>query len=392
MISNKVKDNLSSSSLVRKMFEEGEALRKIYGSENVFDFSLGNPDPEPPLAVKETLKRLVQEDKPGLHSYMNNAGYSEVREKVADNINKETGRNLTYRHIVMTCGAGGALNVVFKTILNPDEEVIVFTPFFSEYRFYVDNHGGKLIEIPSLSETFEPDLNRLEGSINSKTKAIIINSPNNPTGVVYSEKVLKAMAEVLERKERELNTTIYLISDEPYNKLVYDNIVLPKVLNIFKNSIIVNSFSKSHSLPGGRIGYIAVNDQMDNVQLLMDGLTFCNRTLGYINAPGIYQKVISETLDEVVDKQIYEERRNILYNHLIKLGFSCIKPQGAFYIFPKSLIKNDIEFKDRALKHNLIIVPGSVFGVPGYFRLSYCVSLKTIEKSLSAFEALASEF
>lgn len=392
MISNKIAENLKNSSWIRAMFEEGEKLRKLYGADKVYDFSLGNPDPEPPKAVEDALKRLISDEKPGKHGYMNNAGYVDVRSKISEHLNKENGTTLTYEQIVMSCGAGGALNVVLKTILNPGEEVIVFSPYFVEYGFYIDNHGGKAVILPADTSTFEPDINALKNSITTKTKAIIINSPNNPTGVVYSEQKLKQIAEILDAKEKEFNSTIFVISDEPYTKIVYDKISVPKILRIFNNSIIVDSFSKSLSLPGERIGYIAANNKISDISLLMSGLIFSNRTLGFVNAPALFQKVIAESLDEVVDVSIYEERRNLLYNHITKLGFTCVKPQGAFYLFPKSPIEDDVEFKNRALTHNIIIVPGRGFGCPGYFRLSYCISLKTIENSLPAFEALAKEF
>ncbi|MDR3289335.1 MAG: pyridoxal phosphate-dependent aminotransferase [Peptococcaceae bacterium] len=392
MIAAKISENLKQSSLIRAMFEEGERMRRKVGAEYVYDFSLGNPDPEPPREFKDALKTLVLQDPPGLHAYMNNAGYPDVREKIAAQINAETGRKLTFQHIVMTCGAGGGLNVVLKTLLNPGEEVIVFTPYFGEYRFYIGNHGGRMVEVPSHLESFEPDLARLEKSITPQTKAVLINSPNNPTGVVYSEKILKEMAGILAKKEREFHSKICLLADEPYRKLVYDDVRLPQIFNIFPHAIVVNSFSKSQSLPGARIGYIAVSDQLEDAPALVDGLVFANRTLGFVNAPGLFQKATAMALDSVVDKGIYEERRNILYQHLIKLGFTCVKPQGAFYLFPKALIEDDMKFKDQALKHNLLIVPGRSFGCPGYFRLAYCVSLQTIERSLPAFEALAREF
>jgi len=392
MISIKTKENMKKSSLIRAMFEEGESLRMQYGAENVFDFSLGNPDREPPVSVLNSLQMIVAENKMGSHRYMNNAGYTDVREAVASGINQETGKKLSYKNIIMTCGAGGALNVVLKTILNPGEEVIVFSPFFGEYKFYIDNHGGKIVDLPTEHDTFEPDLNLLEKSINPSTKAVIVNSPNNPTGVVYTETLLKDMASILERKGREFSSKIYLISDEPYSKLVYDNVKLPKILNIYKDSFIVSSFSKSHSLPGERIGYIVVNDDMENSKEAIDGMAFSNRILGFVNAPALFQKVIARTMNDTVDLAIYEERRNILYNSLVKLGFSCIKPQGAFYLFPKSSIQDDMEFKNRALKHNIIIVPGSGFGCKGYFRLAYCTSMTTIINSLPAFEKLSKEF
>ncbi len=389
MISEKIANNVRNGSMIRAMFEEGEKLRKIHGNDKVFDFSLGNPDPEPPAAVREAIIKYASQ--PGIHKYMSNAGYDDSREKIADNINKKYELSLTKDHIIMTCGAAGGLNVVLKTILNPGEEVIVFAPYFVEYGFYADNHGGKIVECQTDND-FQPDPSALAKSITKNTKAIILNTPNNPTGVVYSEDILVKLSEVLEAKEKEYGITIYVISDEPYTKLLYDNCKLPSILKIFRNSIIVNSYSKSLSLPGERIGYIAINPSSNYVDELISGMIFCNRTLGYVNAPSLFQKVITETIDETVDVSIYEKRRDVLYNHLINLGFSCVKPQGAFYLFPKALIADDIEFKDRALKYNLLLVPGTNFGRPGYFRLAYCVDLKTIENSLPAFEALAKEF
>lgn len=391
MISSTVMENLKSASLIRIMFEEGEKLRKVYGKENIYDFSLGNPDPEPTQNLKTALKELVLEDKPGLHGYMSNAGFPEVRAKVAESINQDTAKTLTGENIIMTCGAGGALNVVLKTLLNPGEEVIVFTPYFGEYRFYIENYNGKMVELSTDLDTFEPDLQIFEKNITPLTKAVIINSPNNPTGVVYSEKKLKEMATIVEKKEKEYGTVIYIISDEPYSKLVYDGIKIPQILNIFQNSILVNSFSKSHSLAGERIGYIAVNDTVEGLKDLLKGLVFCNRILGYVNAPALFQQVVSMALYDTVDPNIYQERRDILYTSLTEMGYSCVKPQGAFYLFPKTLIPDDMEFKDRALKHHLVIVPGSGFNCPGHFRISYCVSLETIKNSLPAFEALANE-
>jgi len=392
MFSQKVVDNLKSSSFIRAMFEEGEKLRKLHGADKVFDFSIGNPDPEPPEEVKAALKKFILEDKPKMHSYMSNAGYPDVKEKVAAQLSKETGVTLTQEQIVMTCGAGGALNVVLKTLLNPGEEVIVFSPFFVEYLFYIENHGGKGVIIQTVKDTFQPDPMALENGITLKTKAIIINSPNNPTGVVYSKEALKSLAKVIEAKEKEYGTTIFVISDEPYRKLVYDDIEVPSILKIFKNSIMVDSFSKSLSLPGERIGFIAANPAIENIDLFMNGLIFCNRTLGFVNAPALFQRVIAESIDAVVDTNIYKERRDLLYNSLTKMGFSCVKPDGAFYLFPKSPIPDDVEFVKRAVDYNILIVPGSGFKCPGYFRISYCVSLKTIENSLPAFEALAKEF
>lgn len=392
MISKKVMNNLTKSSWIRAMFEEGEKLRKVYGADKVYDFSLGNPDVEPPIEVKEALKKIIMEDKPGIHGYMSNAGYLEVREKVAQHLKKETGIPLTYENIIMSVGAGGALNVVFKTLLNPDEEVIVFSPYFVEYGFIVDNHGGKIVIVKTKDETFEPDPELLAKSITANTKAIIINSPNNPTGVVYSEEVLIEMARVIEAKEKEYNTTIFIVSDEPYSKLVYDDVIVPNILKIFKNSIKIDSFSKSLSLPGERIGYIVANPAIKDVSMLINGLIFATRTLGFVNAPALFQRVISEALGAKVNTDEYKVRRDFLYDSLSKIGFSCVKPQGAFYLFLKCPIEDDIEFVKHAVKYNILVVPGSGFGCPGYFRISYCVAFDTIKNSIPAFEQLMNDY
>jgi aspartate aminotransferase len=322
---------------------------------------------------------------------MNNAGFMDVREAVAGQLQRESGVPLAPEHIVMTCGAAGGLNVVLKAILNPGDEVIVLAPYFVEYLFYIDNHGGMPVVVNTSPETFQPDPQEIAAHITPRTRAVIINSPNNPTGVVYSEQSLQRMADLLTAKEKEYGSTIYVLSDEPYNKLVYDGIVLPQVLQVFQNSFVINSFSKSLSLPGERIGFIAVNPAMQDCKQIMDGLIFCNRILGFVNAPAMIQKAVAGSLGEAAEVDRYREKRDLLYNHLVKLGFSCIKPEGAFYLFPKALIPDDVEFAGIAQKYNLLLVPGKGFGWPGYFRLAYCVSLKTIEGSLPAFEALAAE-
>lgn len=391
MFSQKVVNNLKNSSGIRAMFEEGERMRKIHGAKNVFDFTLGNPDMEPPIQVRDAIKKYVCDDVEGIHKYMNNAGYMDVREKVAASLTKETGVELKADNIVMTCGAAGGLNIVLKSILNPDEEVIVFAPYFVEYSFYIDNHGGKTVVVKPVTDTLEPDVDDLKSKITKNTKAIIINSPNNPTGIIYKEETLIKIAEILKEKQSEFGTEIYVISDEPYNKLVYDGVKLPSLLKIFDNAIQGCSFSKSLSLPGERIGFIAASPRIKEIDLLMDALIFSNRVLGYVNAPSLFQKVIADSLDVTIDVEEYKKRRDLLYNHLISLGFECIKPQGAFYLFPKSLIEDDAEFAKMALKYNLLIVPGKGFGCPGYFRIAYCTSLETIENSLPAFKALAKE-
>ncbi|MDR1932398.1 MAG: pyridoxal phosphate-dependent aminotransferase [Spirochaetales bacterium] len=391
MFSEKVVENLRNSSAIRAMFEEGAKLKQEFGAENVFDFSLGNPDPEPPPETLDALRRLALSGEKGLHGYMNNAGYADVRAKIAEQLNLQSGRSLTHNNIVMTCGAGGGLNVILKAILNPGEEVIIFSPFFVEYKFYAENYGGKIVVVPTDANTFLPGLEALEKSIGPQTKAVILNTPNNPTGVVYPEELLRDMETILLQKGGRYSTVIYLVSDEPYRDIVYDGVKTPSVLKIFRNSIVGYSFSKSLSLPGERIGYVASSDRIDDVATLNDALSFTNRTIGFVNAPSLFQRVVAQCLDVKVDINIYKERRDILYDHLVKLGFSCVKPQGAFYLFPKSPLGDTQEFKRLALKHKIILVPGAGFGCPEYFRLAYCTGIETIKNSLPAFTALAKD-
>lgn len=393
MISNKMEKLVKGSSTIRAMFEEGKKLSAKYGEENVFDYSLGNPNVEPPEEVKKAIIDIVNEEPQNLvHGYMNNAGYEDVRKKIADFINKKNNISLTENNIVMTCGAAGGLNIILKTLLNPEDEVIVIAPFFGEYQNYVNNFDGKLVVVQSNKETFQPDIEALEKGITPKTKAIIINTPNNPTGVIYSEESLTKMAEVLKKKEKEYGTSIYLISDEPYKEIAYDGAEVPFLLNYHKNSFIGYSYSKSLSLPGERIGYVVANSEMDDYEDIIQSLNVANRILGFVNAPSLFQRVIGRILGAEVDVNIYKKNRDLLYNHLISLGFECVKPQGAFYLFPKSLIPDDKAFAEAAKKYNLLIVPGSSFGCPGHFRLSYCISYEKIEKSLQAFTKLAEEF
>lgn len=392
MFSKKVTDNLSKSSWIRAMFEEGVKLAEKYGADKVYDYSLGNPYAEPPKEVTNSLKDHILNDKKGLHRYMSNAGFPDVRETIAQSLKKESGVELSQENIVMTVGAAGGLNVVLKSLLNPNDEVIVFAPYFVEYNFYTDNHGGKIVVVPPNTKTFEPDLKELENNITKNTKAMIINTPNNPTGVVYSENTLKDIAKVIEKKEKEYGTTIFVISDQPYSEILYDGTKLPSIMANFKNAIVVNSFSKSLGLAGERIGYIAVSSKIKDVDILMNALSFCNRTLGFVNAPALFQKVVKDAINAKVDIQAYKDRRDFLYENLTKLGFECVKPEGAFYLFPKAFIEDDVEFAKRALKYNLLIVPGSGFGCPGYFRLSYCVDFDMIKNSISAFKKLAQEF
>ena len=390
MISEKIKGLISNSSAIRAMFEDGKKLSAIYGAENVYDFSIGNPNVEPPAKVKEAIIEILSSESPNLvHGYMNNCGYEDVRDTISNYLNKQHDLILTQNNIVMTCGAAGGLNIILKTILNPEDEVITFSPFFGEYTNYVNNFDGKLVTVATNPETFEPDLEALSKAITAKTKALIINNPNNPTGVIYSKEVLSELADLLYKKQKEFNTSIYLISDEPYRELVYDGIEVPCLLKYYKNTFIGYSYSKSLSLPGERIGYVVVNNGMDDFDNILSGLNVANRILGFVNAPSLFQRVIAKTIDEKVDVSIYKKNRDLLYNHLIELGFTCVKPQGAFYLFPKSPIPDDKKFCEDAKKFNLLIVPGSSFGYPGYVRLAYCVSYETIKNSLPAFDKLA---
>lgn len=393
MISNKMEKLVKNSSVIRAMFEEGKKLSAKYGEENVFDYSLGNPNVEPPKEIKQAIIDIINEEPQNLvHGYMSNSGYEDVRENIAEFINKKNNVNLTKDNIVMTCGAAGGLNIILKTLLNPEDEVIVIAPFFGEYENYVNNFDGKLVVVQADKETFQPDIKALEKGITAKTKAIIINTPNNPTGVIYSSESLTKMAEVLRKKEAEYKTSIYLISDEPYKEIAYDGAEVPFLLNYHKSSFIGYSYSKSLSLPGERIGYVVANSEMDDYKDVIQSLNVANRILGFVNAPSLFQRVIGRTLGAEVDVNIYKKNRDLLYNHLISLGFECVKPQGAFYLFPKSLIPDDKAFAEAAKKYNLLIVPGSSFGCPGHFRLSYCISYEKIEKSLQAFTKLAEEF
>jgi len=390
-IAEKVQGFIDRASWIRRMFEQGAALRQRFGEENVFDFTLGNPSVEPPEAFKQELLDLAQNPQPGMHRYMNNAGYEETRAAVAQMLEQKSNLAVKPSQVIMTCGAGGALNVVLKTILNPGEEVIILAPFFVEYKFYIDNHGGTPVEVWTDPDTFQPDLEAIESAIGPKTRAIILNSPNNPTGVIYPRKTLEQLGRILEQKEKEFNRQIYVISDEPYARLSYDGLEVPCIFSAIRNSVIVTSHSKDLALPGERIGYLAANPEMNEVDLFIEGAVFCNRVLGFVNAPALMQRLISHLQHVSVDIQEYQDKRDILYLHLSKMGFEMVKPQGGFYLFPRSPLADDIEFVKQAQNHNILLVPGSGFGAPGYFRIAYCIDRSIIERSLPAWEKLARE-
>ncbi len=389
MLSKKAKELTNGSSLIRAMFSEGAKLIKEYGEENVFDFSIGNPSAPPPKEVEESIVKILKEQKPSnVHGYMNNAGYPEVREKIANSLNKKFNTNYNENNIVMTVGAAGGLNVLLKTLLDPQDEVIVLAPFFAEYKNYIDINGGKMIIVDAI-EGFKLNIKGIEEAITSKTKAIIINSPNNPTGVVYSEEEIIALSNVLQHKQKELSKDIYIISDEPYREIVYNNTKVPFIPNYYKNTFVGYSYSKSLSLPGERIGYIIIGD-MEHKEDMLAGLSLINRILGFVNAPSLFQKVIGECVDVQIDISSYEENYTLLYNELVKMGFDCTEASGTFYLFIKTPNGvDDLQFCEKAKEYNILLVPGRAFFAENYVRLSYCTTLDKIIKSLPSFQKLA---
>ena len=394
MIAEKMKGMVANSSAIRAMFEEGNRLAEIYGAENVYDFSLGNPNVPAPQAVKQAMIELLDESDPVvLHGYTNsNSGYADVRQTVAESVNERFGTAFTGENIVMTVGAAGGLNVIFKTLLNPGDEVIAFAPYFGEYRSYTNNYDGVLVEISPNTENFQPKLEEFEEKITPKTKIVIVNTPNNPTGVVYSEETIRKMTEIMEAKQKEYGTDIYLVSDEPYRELAYDGVEVPYLTKYYNNTIIGYSYSKSLSLPGERIGYLVIPDEVVDSDDVKSAANVATRILGFVNAPTLQQKVVAKCINEKTDLTFYNRNRETLYNGLIDCGFECIKPQGAFYLFVKSPVENEKAFCEEAKKLHILMVPGSSFACPGYVRLAYCVSYGTIVNSLPKFQELAKKY
>jgi aspartate aminotransferase len=384
-ISARVKECMEQSSWIRKMFEEGCELKARCGPENVFDFSLGNPCLEPPPGFQQALEAVAKEKIPGKHAYMPNAGLVETRVAIARYLAQEHGISFGPEHILMTCGAGGGLNVVLKALLEPGDEVIILIPFFPEYRFYVDNHGGVVIPVKSQKD-FSLDLAALERAIGRRTKALLLNSPNNPTGKVYDVSSLRALGELVREKERQYQNDIYLISDEPYSKIVYNGGRVPSIFGIHPNSILVTSHSKDLSLPGERIGYLAVHPASGHAGELASAMTFAQRILGFVNAPALMQRVIARLQGVSIDVDWYRIRRDRLYRALSEMGYTLVKPDGAFYLFPESPV-DDLEFVQELQKSNVLTVPGRGFGAPGYFRIAYCVDECVIEGALAGFAA-----
>ena len=393
MIADKMKSFVAGSSVIRAMFEEGKKMAAVYGKENVYDFSLGNPSLEAPSSVKEAAISILQNTAPNdLHGYPNNAGFEDVREALAQQTNRLHHTNYTKDNFVMTVGAAAAMNIIFKSILNPGDEVIVFAPYFSEYKAYVGNYDGVLVEVQPDITTFQPNMEEFEQKVTAKTKAVIINTPNNPTGVIYSADTLTKIGAILTKKQEEIGHPIYLVSDEPYRELFYGDFDIPFVPDFFPNTFIAYSYSKSLSLPGERIGHVTVHSEADGFDDIVSALTVANRISGFVNAPTLWQKVIPFVMDEKVNIDVYRKNRDDLYNMMIELGYTCVKPDGAFYRFPQSLIPDDKAFCEAAKEFRLLLVPGSSFGCPGHFRMAYCVENATIQNARESLRLLKEKY
>ena len=376
---------MENSSWIRKMFEEGIRLKKEFGEENVFDLSLGNPVIEPPEEVRKALIESARDESHGLHRYMPNAGLADVRAVIAESLSPECKVELSANDVVMVCGAAGGLNITLKTLLDPGDEVIIFAPYFVEYLFYADNHGGKAVAVSTLDD-FRLNFEALQNALNEKTKAVIINSPNNPTGVLYSRQELQELARVLKAHSDKIGKAVYLISDDPYKKITFDGVEAPNIMEFYQDSIYITSHSKDIALPGERIGFLAVHPQCESAGLLIAGLIFCNRVLGFVNAPALIQRVVKQVQGVTVDVEQYRRKRDYLYNELTRIGYQVVKPQGAFYFFPKSPLEDEVEFVKKLADKKVLVVPGRGFGLPGYFRISYCLPDSVIEGSIAGFE------
>ncbi len=389
--SKKIQAAITQASWIRKMFEEGSKRKAIYGDNNVFDFSIGNPNIEPPSEFREIMKELINDTCQGQHSYMSNAGYEDTRNRVAEYLSAQHNKKFSRDDIVMTVGAGGALNIILKAILDPGDEVIIPAPCFMEYRFYVDNHQG-IPKFVTTNPDFSLDLEAIKNAMTEKTKAVLINSPNNPTGKVFPREELDALASLLRECSEKRGEPINLISDEPYKKIIYDGIKVPSIFEVYRESFIATSFSKDLSLPGERIGYAAINPDMDDRATVSSALVLANRILGFVNAPALMQRVINRLLDVSIDVNIYQKKRDLLCDGLASLGYEFFKPQGAFYLFPKSPIKDDIAFVSALKDENILTVPGTGCGGPGHFRIAYCVADETIINSMPGFERAIKKF
>lgn len=383
-VAKKMRDFAERSSWIRRMFEKGTQLKAQFGAENVCDFSLGNPDLPPPPGFQEVLLKAAAQQGAGIHGYMPNAGFPAVREAVARQVSKEQGVSLSNNDILLTCGAAGALNVIMKAILDPGDEVIILAPFFVEYHFYIDNHGGKA-KVVATNEDFSINLDAIAAAITERTKAVLVNSPNNPTGQVYPAQALAALADLLEKTGRGQGRPIYLLADEPYRKIVFDGLTVPPILAAYSNAIVVSSYSKDLSVPGERIGYIAVHPGIADKEALLGAFTLANRILGFVNAPALMQRVVGELQGVNVDAGRYQRRRDLLCQILANAGYSFTPPKGAFYLFPRSPISDEVQFVALLQEEKILAVPGRGFGAPGYFRLAFCVEESVIEHSAKGF-------
>lgn len=393
MVSKQILEDIGNSSAIRAMFIEGKALAEKIGAENVYDFSLGNPVTPVPEAYTKAMQAIIEEeDSLSLHGYMDNTGYPQVREAIAENLNRRFGTDFGIGNIIMTVGAAGAINVILKTLFDPLDELMVFAPYFTEYRNYCGNWRGVLTVVKPDYETFCPDFEDMEQKITPRTKAVIINNPVNPTGVIYTEDTIKKIAGILEKKQQEYGHEIYIISDEPYRELVYDGNTTVFLTKYYKNTFVTYSFSKSLSIPGDRIGYMVIPNEMADFDTVFSGLAIANRITGFINAPALMQKAVARCLEEKTDVAYYDKNRKLIYGALKNLGFTCIKPEGAFYMFVKAPEPDEKKFIEAAKKHHILLVAGTTFSCPGYVRLAYCVSKEMIERSLPAFEKLAKEY
>ena len=386
-VSQKVRKSMEEGSWIRKMFEEGIALKQQYGEENVFDLSLGNPVMEPPPEFFEELSRVAESPLPGMHRYMPNAGYMQTRAAVAAQLKEDTRLDFTAAEVVMTCGAGGALNVVLKALLDPGDEVVIFAPYFVEYLYYADNHGGTCRVVPP-DPGFLPDMEAFEAAVGPRTRIVLVNSPSNPTGVLYGADVLARLADIILRKEDEHGREIFLVSDEPYRRIIFDGADYPQIFDHHVRSVVATSHSKDLALPGERIGFIAVSPRYEGRAELTDGLTFWNRTLGFVKAPALMQHIVGRLQGVTIDVGEYQAKRDFLHRKLTEIGYSLVKPQGAFYMFPRSPISDDVEFVAELQGHRVLVVPGRGFGLPGHFRISYCVTDETLEGSLEGFRTV----
>ena len=393
MIAKKMKPYLENNSAIRAMFEEGKRMAAEFGADKVYDFSLGNPNVPAPQQLKEAIREILDEEDPVfVHGYMSNAGFEHVRKAIADNLNERFGTAFSNENLIMTVGAGSGLNVCLKTLLDPGDEVIVFAPYFLEYGSYIRNYDGVLVQVTPDTESFGLNVSDFAEKLSVRTKAVIINNPHNPTGVVYSKEDICGLARILEEKQKEYGHAIYLISDEPYRELAFDGAEVPFVTKFYENTMVVYSYSKSLSLPGERIGYIIIPDEVEDSENTIAAATIANRISGCVNAPSLIQLAVAKCMNAGADLGFYDRNRKCLYEGLLRLGFTCVKPRGAFYLWVKSPVADEKQFVEAGKKYHILMVPGSSFACPGYVRLAYCVSYGTIQNALPEFAKLARDF